>query len=156
MPRDPSFRLLQETYKAIDKLGINGTIKALQAAQFITGDQMEKVENFIIDHVCKCSGMERSDFFDGSGYGLRTHAFMFACVLYRNHLGYTQATIGKKLGKDKTTISRRIKTFNGLDQKNKHDNVIITLYNEINSGVLQYIETLKNDNDGTENPEPQD
>ena len=115
-----SMQLIEETLKAVDKVGTERTLDALKEVQLCTKEDKVKL-NLIVSSCCDYYKISENTLKTGNERGTspRKVAMTICFVLMENVLNYSQHDISQYFGKHKSLVCQYMGWFKKINPKTK-------------------------------------
>ena len=131
-------RIFEELVLTVDKIGYEKTLEIIRNSRNLAKDKDIVLQEFIINSVCSCFGLKKSDLLKGRSTNNKTNALAICSYELKFKLSYSQNRIALILNKHDSVISKYIKRVSFLDSNYVEDKKLIEKKNAIRDKIVEF------------------
>jgi hypothetical protein len=131
-------RIFEELVLTVDKIGYKKTLEIIRNSRNLAKDKDIVLQEFIINSVCSCFGLSKSDLLKGKSTTNKTNALAICSFELKFNLSYSQNRIAFVLNKHDSVISKYIKRISFLDSNYAEDAKLIDKKRQIREKIIEF------------------
>ena len=132
------FKIFEELVLTVDKIGYEKTLEIIRNSRNLAKDKDIVLQEFIINSVCSCFGINKNQLLKGKSNTNRTNALAICSFELKFNLSYSQNRIAFVLNKHDSVISKYIKRISFLDMNYSEDRKLIEKKREIRDKIIEF------------------